>query len=398
MKTLIKNARLIFPYSVSKSLGWLEIDGGYISAFGIGEKSGGCDAIIDAEGMYLSPGFVDIHVHGGGGADFRDAEEKSTLTALHTHLAGGTTTIFPTLSSTSQSELFECIASYDCIKENELSYSGIPNLAGLHLEGPYFSLVQCGAQNPDLIRKPDPREYMKVLEATANIKRWSVACELDGAMELGRVLSSKGICASIGHSDATTAQVFEAFQNGFSSVTHLYSGCSMLHRNGPYREGGVVEGAFLIDDMDVEVIADGIHLPPDFLKLIFKIKGMEHVALITDCIRPGGLRGKDAEEVYDDKARTKRIFVENGVAVMPDRKSFAGSIASTSRLVRTVCEKADAALHDAVRMASLNPARIQHIENVTGSISVGKRADLLLLDEKLNVKRAIVRGKTEYIA
>lgn len=212
-------------------------------------------------------------------------------------------------------------------------------------------------------------------------------------LELGERLHKRGIMASVGHSDATTAQVYEAFGRGFHSVTHLYSGCSVLHRNGPHREGGVVEAAFLIDEMDVEVIADGVHLPPDFLRLIYKIKGPEHIALITDSIRAGAADVPEGTVVYDDKEGRRPICIKGGVAVMPDGKNFAGSIATTSRLVRTMVQRAGVELTAAVRMAALTPARMLGMDAEIGSIAVGKRADLLLLDSGLQVQGVIRDGK-----
>jgi N-acetylglucosamine-6-phosphate deacetylase len=187
-------------------------------------------------------------------------------------------------------------------------------------------------------------------------------------------------------------QAITAYDAGYSCVTHLYSGCSSLHRNGPFREGGVVEAAFLLDDLDVEVIADGVHLPPPFLRLIFKIKGPEKVALITDCIRPGGTHYHEGDVAYDDIEKAHPVLLENQVAIMPDRKNFAGSIATSSRLVRTIVQKCGISLPEAVRMAALTPARMLGLEQEIGSIAVGKRADLLLMDKSLNIEECFLSG------
>ena len=312
-----------------------------IEDFGIGRYQGTATIHqrIDAEGRYLSPGFIDLHVHGGGGADFRDCSVEASLTALRTHVAGGTTTIFPTLSSVGLDTTLDSIACYNVLYAQADRYTDIPNLAGIHLEGPYFSYEQRGAQDPAFLRNPDPAEYMRILDSSEHIRRWSLACELPGALELARELHKRNICVSVGYSNATTAQVFDAFANGFSCVTHLYSGCLVVHRNGPFREGGVVEAAFPLDELDVEAIGDGIHLPPEFLKLIFKVKGIDRVALITDCIRAGGMKHEEQDEVYDYKEKNRQIFIESGVAIMPDRKNFAGSIATTSQVVHTAWKK-----------------------------------------------------------
>ena len=279
------------------------------------------------------------------------------------------------------------------MRQREAQLPPLPRLAGVHLEGPYFSQKERGAQDETIIRLPDAAEYERILEQAPCLRRWSIACELPGALELGERLHKRGIMASVGPSDAPPAQVYAAFERGFHSVTHLYSGCSVLHRNGPHREGGVVEAAFLIDEMDVEVIADGVHLPPDFLRLIYKIKGPEHIALITDSIRAGAADVPEGTVVYDDKEGRRPICIKGGVAVMPDGKNFAGSIATTSRLVRTMVQRAGVELTAAVRMAALTPARMLGMDAEIGSIAVGKRADLLLLDSGLQVQGVIRDGK-----
>lgn len=288
---------------------------------------------------------------------------------------------------------YNVLRIYEAMRQREAQLPPLPRLAGVHLEGPYFSQKERGAQDETIIRLPDAAEYERILEQAPCLRRWSIACELPGALELGERLHKRGIMASVGHSDATTAQVYEAFGRGFHSVTHLYSGCSVLHRNGPHREGGVVEAAFLIDEMDVEVIADGVHLPPDFLRLIYKIKGPEHIALITDSIRAGAADVPEGTVVYDDKEGRRPICIKGGVAVMPDGKNFAGSIATTSRLVRTMVQRAGVELTAAVRMAALTPARMLGMDAEIGSIAVGKRADLLLLDSGLQVQGVIRDGK-----
>ena len=399
MHYLIKNARIILPDTVLQD-GWLLTADSRIAAFGAGEVpdtlagTAGTVQIIDAGNRYLSPGFIDIHVHGGDGADFRDGTREAYLRALRAHLRGGTTSILPTLSSCSPETMKKAFAVFDDLKAHEGDYEDIPNLEGIHLEGPYFAPAQAGAQDPSLLRLPDRAEYESALQEEPLIRRWSAACELPGALEMGDYLSARGVSVSIGHSDATREEAGRAFAHGFHSVTHLYSGCSMLHRNGPYRECGVVEAAFLNDGMNVEIIADGIHLPPDLLRLIVKFKDHRRISLITDCIRPGA--GRDMPEgtwMNDDPEGKRKVIIEQGVAVMPDHKSFAGSIATMGRCVKTMLEKAGLPLPDAVRMASLNPAGLVGIEKETGSIENGKRADLLIFDDEIQISHIFIRGR-----
>ena len=393
MTQLIRNAKLVLPDSVTD--GWIELSDGKIAELGTGKEPGRAfDSILDAEGGYVVPGFVDIHVHGGASSDFRDGTKEAYLNVLRAHLKGGTTTIVPTLSTSSYETMMKSIRVFEEIRDNWNTYEDIPELAGMHLEGPYVSKDQLGAQDKELARLPDKEEYTKLLRETDAIKRWSVACELPGAYELASVLRKRNINVSIGHSDATCTQALDAFQNGFTCVTHLYSSCSIVHRIGPFRVAGLVEAAFLSDDADVEMIGDGIHLPPELLKLIVKIKGPDKIALITDCIRPGAKEAVPEGTIdYDDLEKKHPIILESGVAILPDRKSFAGSIATTSHIVKTAVTKAGVPLHDAVKMASLTPARILGLDKEIGSLEKGKKANLLILDQELSVRKILINGK-----
>lgn len=388
MRQIIHNVTVIAPQSLLDP-GWVSITDGIIDTVASGhpapEVLKTAQLVTDGEGRYLSPGFIDLHVHGGGDADFCDREKNSFLRALQVHLLGGTTTIVPTLMSAGLEGILTSGKNYAAISDGWDDHPGIPRLAGLHLEGPYFSPKQLGAQDPAFVRNPDPKEYETILTELPFITRWSAACELPGALELGDELTRRGITACIGHSDATTAQVRQAVEHGYRCVTHLYSSCSMVHRNGPYREGGIVEAAYLLDDLDAEMIGDGIHLPPDFLNLIYKIKGPEHIALVTDCIRPGGTNLPTGTLTYSDEAKNRPVIIQNGVAVMPDHTCFAGSVATMAQVVRACTLKAGLPLWDVVKMAALTPARMLGLDDKRGSIEPEKEADLLLLDRELNV-------------
>ena len=392
MKTLITNADIILSHTVL-SEGYLVFEDDIISDFGSMAEMprDSFDCVIDAEGRYLSPGFVDIHVHGGGGGDFLDGEEDSFLAALRSHVRGGTTTIMPTLSAAATDSFIKSIDVYELIKKRWVEYD-IPNLAGIHMEGPYCAQAQRGAQEERFVRNPDSDEYNYILNYSDSVKRWSSACELPGALEMARAMRKRGVSISIGHSDAETSEVYEAYDYGFDCITHLYSGCSMVHRKNAFRYCGVVEAAYLIDGMDVEIIADGAHLPVDLLKLIYKIKGADKIALITDSTRAGGVGGIEALQASGMNTDDEFI-VESGVAIMPDRTCFYGGIATTAQLVRVMTEKAGVDIVNAVRMASLTPARIIGIDDVTGSIVKGKRADLVVFDRDVNISDVIVAGK-----
>ena len=390
MKTLIKNVTVVVPDGYIEN-GFVTAENGIICEIGVGEPQGSLDTVIDGEGGYLCPGFVDIHVHGGVGHEFIDSTETAYDEILRAHHKGGTTTILPTFSSATLDTYLEAVRVYGEYKDKEKDKDGIPHLGGIHMEGPYFALSQAGAQTPDIIHPPVPTEYNAILDATPHILRWSVACELEGAFELGEKLKSMGISVTIGHSDASSDCVAEARGHGYDSVTHLYSSCSIVHRNGPFREGGIVEAAYLDDSLKVEIIADGAHLPKELLKLIYKIKGSDNIALVTDCIRYGGRSYAEGEVVYDP-IQKHHLTIERNVAVMPDRSCFAGSLATTSHLVRTMVNIAEVPLCEAVKMASLIPARIVGLDSAIGSIESGKNADFVILDRELSVKKVLLDG------
>ena len=226
------------------------------------------------------------------------------------------------------------------------------------------------------------------------IKRWSAAPELKGAIEFGKYVTSKGVLAAIAHTDAIYEEVLEAFENGYSLATHLYSGMSGVMRRNAFRYAGVIESAFLIDKMDVEIIADGIHLPAPLLKLVYKIKGPGKIALITDAMRAAGM--PPGESILGSKKNGLKVIVEDDVAKLPDRSCFAGSVATANRLVRTMVTMADVPLLEAVQMATITPAAIMKIADKKGSLVAGKDADLVIFDEGINIEMTIIKGNVVY--
>jgi N-acetylglucosamine-6-phosphate deacetylase len=346
------------------------------------------DAIeIDAKGDYVSPGFIDIHLHGGGGHDFMDGTEDAFLEIANIHARYGTTSMLPTTLTSDKEGLLETLDIYE--QANKKNVKGAQFL-GMHLEGPYFSMNQRGAQDPRYIRNPDPDEYQEILSHSSSIKRWSAAPELKGAIEFGKYLASKGVLAAVAHTDAIYEEVLEAFDNGYTLATHLYSAMSGVTRRNAFRYAGVIESAFILDEMDVEIIADGIHLPAPLLKLVYKIKGAEHTALITDAMRAAGM--PEGDSVLGNLKTGLKVIVEDGVAKLPDRTSFAGSVATADRLVRTVMQMADIPLIEAIRMITNTPARIMKIADRKGSLAEGKDADIVIFDKDINIKTTIING------
>ncbi|HYJ64549.1 MAG TPA: N-acetylglucosamine-6-phosphate deacetylase [Parafilimonas sp.] len=350
------------------------------------------DAIeIDAKGKYVAPGFIDIHVHGGGEHDFMDATEKAFLTIAETHARYGTTAMLPTTLTATKELLIQTLDTFESTKTKNVNGA---QLLGMHLEGPYISMNQIGAQDPKFIREPNPDEYKEILSNYSCIKRWSAAPELNGAIEFGRYLKSKNILPAIAHTDAIYEEVLDAFNNGYTLITHLYSAMSGVTRRNAYRYAGVIESAYIIDDMDVEIIADGIHVPSPLFKLAYKIKGADKIALITDAMRAAGTNAN--ESVLGDLENGLKVIVEDGVAKLPAKTAFAGSVATADRLVRTIITMADVSLMDAIKMMTYTPARILNIENKKGSIEKGKDADIVIFDEDINIEKTIIKGKICY--
>ncbi|MEP7229859.1 MAG: N-acetylglucosamine-6-phosphate deacetylase [Ginsengibacter sp.] len=389
-KIKIFNGKIITPYKIING-GTLLMTGDTITAVSDRDIEA-MDAIeIDAEGQYVAPGFIDIHVHGGGGHDFMDGTENAFLAIAETHAKYGTTSMLPTTLSSSSEELQQTLNLYE--RADKKNTNGAQFL-GMHLEGPYFAMNQRGAQDPKYIRDPDPEEYKEILSRFSCIKRWSAAPELQGAIEFGRYLRSKKVLAAVAHTDAIYEEVLAAFENGYSLATHLYSGMSGVTRRNAFRYAGVIESAYIIDEMDVEIIADGIHLPPPLLKLVYKIKGADRTALITDAMRAAGM--PPGESILGSLHNGLKVIVEDDVAKLPDRSSFAGSVATADRLVRTIVTKADISLIDAVKMITATPARILEVSGKKGSLVGGKDADVVIFDSDINIWMTIINGRIVY--
>jgi N-acetylglucosamine-6-phosphate deacetylase len=386
----IFNGHLVTPAGIIRN-GTVLVTGDKITAVSENDVNVDGATEVNANGKYIAPGFIDIHVHGGGGYDFMDGTEKAFLAIAATHARYGTTSMLPTTLSASKYELLQTLAVYEDARRNNINGA---QFLGMHLEGPYLSINQCGAQDPKYIRDPDPAEYNEILSNFSSVTRWSAAPELKGALEFGWCLRSKDILVSLAHTDAIYEEVVEAFKNGYTLATHLYSAMSGVTRRNAYRYAGVIESAYLIDEMDVEIIADGVHLPAPLLKLVYKIKGAGRTALITDAMRAAGMPG--GESILGSVHNGIKVIVEDGVAKMPDRSSFAGSVATADRLVRNMVTIAGIPLADAITMITATPARILKVSDKKGTLAKGKDADIVLFDHDINIAMTIVSGRIIY--
>ncbi len=297
--------------------------------------------IVDVKGDYILPGFVAMNIHGGGGHAFKEGTQEAFDTAVKTHLKHGATTIFPTIYTAKIEKIYNSAAVCE-----EILKEGNSPVKGLHIAGPYF--------NPKMVKgfpgakDPDKEEYLKILSDISCIKRWDLSPELPGAYEMAKILKWKNIVPGITHTQAEFEVVRDAFDAGFSHVSQLYNSMPGFHKRGEYKYEGTVESVLLLDDMSVEVIADGKHLPTTILRLVYKLKGAEMISL-------------------------------------------AGSLATMDKVVQ-VAVAAGIPLEDAVKMASATPAKVMNCYDRVGSLEEGKDADIVLMNKELEVTGVWTQG------
>ena len=340
------------------------------------------DEVYDMTGYYVSPGFIDIHTHGGGGYRFEGSTEE-IVNGCNFHLKHGTTSICPTVSAAPFASMAESAQSIRAAMADPRVQGTI---LGVHMEGPYLSAKQAGAQCPTHITAPVEEDYLPFIKENADvIARWTYAPENDTEEKFAKTLQKYGIIASAGHTDAIYDDMRRAFENGCALVTHLYSCTSTVTRDRGFRRLGVIETAYLMDDLFVEIICDGKHLPPELIRLIHKVKGADRIALVTDSLALAG-----TEQTHGFMQDTEFI-IEDGVCKLMDRSAFAGSIATADRLVRVAVKEAGISLSDAVRMITLTPARIMGLKS-KGRIAPGADADLVILDGDIRVIGVFAKG------
>lgn len=346
--------------------------------------------VIDAQGRYVMPGFVDIHVHGGGGADFMDGSREAIRAAARAHCAHGTTSLVPTTMTCPDEELREFIRLYLQVKREG---TGSAQMLGLHLEGPFFSAASRGAQPVEGVRLPREEMLRKILAlAEGEIIRWDAAPELDGMEMFARVMREHGVLCAVAHTDAVADEAEAAFRWGFSHVTHFYNAVTTYRKLADTRNyAGVVEAAYLHDEVTLELIGDGRHVPRQSLLLALKLKSPDGIALITDAMRAAG---QDVvRSILGRRDAGVPVVIDDGVAQLPDRRSYAGSIATMDRVLRTVHLDYGVPLCETVRMMTLTPARLSGAAGRKGSLEAGKDADILLVSPDMDVERVFVCGE-----
>ena len=356
----------------------------------VGKNLSVCEGeeIADCTGKYIAPGYIDIHVHGGAGGRFEGGADECRA-ILDAHTSHGTTTLFPTLSAMPHEALVDAV---DRLADYAAGENGYCNLAGIHLEGPYLNPEFAGAMLPEFIQIPTPDKYKRLLQ-NPFVKRISYAPELDEGLGMTKYIADRGIIGAVAHSGARIELLREILDIGVSLITHLYSAMPVVYRENAFRIMGIPEAAYLIDEFDVEAIADGKHLPPDLLALIYKIKGTGHTAIITDGTRASGV-GEDMPG-FAEMVKAAGVIVQDGVAFTPDMQAFSGSICSTDKLIQNMVSMANASLPDAVKMLTETPARIMGL-STKGRIMAGLDADVVVLDREYNVREVIVMGRRLY--
>ncbi len=370
----------------------IHVQGGRIAAVGLQTTKASEVAIIDAGEGFIVPGFVDLHVHGGAGADFMDGTEEAFATALACQARHGTTSLAATTTVARHEQIMQVLKVSRRFREHPDAPGS--RVLGVHFYGPYFRKEAKGAHPGAAIRPPVPEEYEQYLEYADSLVTCTVAPELPGAKEFALACRDRGVRTNVGHSWATFDQMAQAVEWGVRHVDHLFCAMSDKSRLRQFQmypmQGGVLEATLFFDELTTEVIADGKHLSHDLLKLALKIKGPDRLALVTDCSR--ALDMPDGEYLIGPLDGGEPIIKHDGVGMMPDMKALGSSIRGMDYMVRTFLELTGRPLWEVVRMATLTPARIAGWDREIGSLEVGKRADIVVLDRDLQVQRVFRDG------
>jgi N-acetylglucosamine-6-phosphate deacetylase len=373
------NARLIFRDRIREGLE-LVVEKGKITA--IREHSHvRANEVLDLHGNYLAPGFIDLHLHGALGRDTMEASTEAFRVICDHHASGGTTSLLLTTATAPLDRITDVLnAVRDC-------RCSIARIAGVHVEGPFISKAKCGAQRAEFIQSPSRGSVQQLLDYAGVIKRITIAPELWGALEAIENFHAHRISVSGGHSDAWDEEAREGFARGMRSVTHTFNCMSSVRRRGIYRVGGLLEFALSEPRIGCELIADGHHVSETLMKMLYRAKGPGGICLVTDATAGAGLPNGSQFSLFG-----RDCIVEDGVCLLADRSALAGSASRMIDLVRTMIMKVNVPLHEAVMMATENPARAIGLET-KGRLEVGADADLVVLSPELEVVRTLAGGE-----
>jgi N-acetylglucosamine-6-phosphate deacetylase len=375
---ILTNARLIFPDGIRDGLE-LVVEEGKIVAIREQTRSRGKE-IVDLGENYLAPGFIDLHVHGALGRDTMEGSAEAFQAIFDYHATGGTTSLLLTTATASMEKIV------DVLKAVRGYRSPISTIAGVHVEGPFISKARCGAQRAEFIQDPSPVDVRQLLEHADVIKRVTIAPELPGALTAIENFRTHEISVSGGHSDAWDEDARAAFEHGMRSVTHTFNCISSARRRGVYRVGGLLEFALSEPQISCELIADSHHVAPTLMKMLYRAKGPGGICLVTDATAGAGLPDGSRFSLFGNDC-----IVEGGVCLLADRSALAGSAARMIDLVRTMVRLVDIPLHEAVVMATQNPAQAIGLED-KGRLKMGADADLVVLSPELKILRVFTGG------
>lgn len=386
---IIRNGTVITPYEKLENCDILVKDG---KIAGIGNFDAADEEIIDASGYYVCPGFVDIHTHGGGSGDFMDASDDSFEKALNFHAANGTTSLLATSVTAPVDQIVDMLEVARRYKNKE---NPVCRVLGAHIEGPYISFKNKGAQHESYLRVPARDDYSFITDNADIIKTVTIAPELEGAAKMTRDLKACGIVVCGGHDDAEKASAIPVIDAGLSHCTHLWCAMSVVAMRDGVRSVGLCELGLIDDRLTVELIADNHHITPDMVRLVYKCKGADKMCVVSDCLRAGGMP-KDGTlytlgSIKDENAQ--KFIVSDGVARLPDNTRYAGSIQPVSQMVGNLIRDCGISIVDAVKIGSLTPAKVIGKQDELGSISVGKNADICFMNKDYKVERTIAGGK-----
>ncbi|GAA3841804.1 N-acetylglucosamine-6-phosphate deacetylase [Sphaerisporangium flaviroseum] len=371
MSITLADARVVTPEGVHE--GWITIEDGRFTHIGQGQAPRDGHSL---GGRYVVPGFVDIHTHGGAGGSFPSGDQEEARRVAAFHAGHGTTTIMASLVTASLADIARATALLADLCDDGL-------LAGIHFEGPYIARARCGAHDPALLRDPSAGELSELLKAgRGHVRMLTIAPELPGGLDTIRTAVSEGVIAALGHSDATYEQAIAGIEAGCTVATHLFNALPPLH----HREPGPMAALLEDERVTVELINDGVHVHPAMLRLAASVAGRSRTALITDAMAATGM----GDGTY--RLGSMEVEVSGGVARLVEGGSIAGSTLTMDIAFRRAVLEVGLPVAEAAEMASLTPARVLGVDDRVGSISVGKDADLVVLDDDLTLHAVMRQG------
>lgn len=385
---LIKNGKLVLLQGIEK--GDIRILEDKIVEIGDNLIATGGEEVIDASGKIVTAGFVDIHTHGGYGSDFMDSTIDAFKKALSFHLDNGTTSVVPTSCTAPKEQIIEFLNFAKDYIENKNNKGA--KVVGVHLEGPYLSEKNRGAQKLEDLAVPSVNDYSYMLDFANIIKTVTISPELDGAGQMAKDLTQKGIMVSGGHDDGIYPEFMPAIENGLRHLTHIYCAMSELRFKNDIRSVGLREYGLINDNLTVEMIADNKHIPPELAKMIIRAKGADKVCVVSDCLRCAGLPNDGKLYRLGSGETAQLVKVNDGVATLADGSRYAGSITCVRQMVKNLIDMG-ISVCDAVKMGTITPAKIIGEDKNIGSLEKGKFADVCILNESFEIEKVILNGK-----